>query len=384
MAANVSLTQAEPLFFAKGPGESLEGLRAEEFVSRVAASCSTLNANPRQSAEFAIGKLRGAAYMWWHEVLPYLNPTGKAAASVDIERFWALFRARYFAVQTARDVSTEWATLTRKEGERPTDFASRVIAGCGKLVPFLPQAGVDPTLLTAFDNAVNVYTQAEITLAATDNAANHAAADQTRLAVTNAFNAALLNKGDNQNMAVIQRIMLKILASGARNAKVREEVRKQEVDFASMEDLFEKLRVLEKELPDQTWKNGANGKSNGHSAQFPVAFDQEDREPPSDDEAEAVGAVKQAKKQGKPKKAKQPSRHQPPGAPAQPPAAAKFTRWDRTKPPPPEAGPCPKCKTTGHWAFQCKQANPVQESAPIHNVFSRLDHQPSGNANAGM
>jgi hypothetical protein len=383
--ANVSLTQAEPLYYGKGHGDVKEGLSAEEFVSRVDASTSTIGANARQAAEFAAGKLRGAAYMWWNEVLPYLNPTAKATASVDIAQFWALFRARYFTIQTARDVSSEWATLTRKDGERPTDFASRVIAGCGKLVPFLPQAGVTAALVTECNDAVTVYAAAEVARTANDVVATQQAADLARAAVTDSITALLIDKGNNQNMAVIQRIMLKILASGARNAKVREEVRKQEADFVSMDDLFEKLRVLEKELPDHTWKNGGNGKGNGHSAQFPVSQDQDAPEPLSDDEQEGVDAVKPAKKFGKAKKAKQASKPSTPNPPAQPPA--KFNRWDRSKPPPPEAGPCPKCKKSGHWAFQCKQSTPVQgETAQGATVWgtSQWLPQQSGNANAGM
>jgi uncharacterized protein YceH (UPF0502 family) len=380
------LTASEPLFYGKGLSDKPEGLPAEEFEHRCTAATTSLNMTPAQAAAFTIGKLRGAAYTWFHQTLTLTAREEHDAAITDVDAFWALFRAAWFKVQSARDVSTDWASCVRRDGERPTEYLNRFFGEMSLLQTLLPNADASADVATALQTRVDELVTA---VAAHHDVLNHNAITAAKAALTRQL--AVFKEAVNaaQKLQDISQIALKFAAVGARHPKITELLRKEEREFQGLQQVTTKVRNAERDLPDSSWRRSSG--HNAHKTASPVCEDDDSSNEAEDAEVDAIRNAKKGKKAKKGNgndKARSAGGngssggHNPNGG-ASKSVARPFVKWDRTKPPPPELGPCPKCKKPGHWARECPNttssaSDSAAGPARLSDVWGSLSGNASG------
>ena len=343
----MTIVSSEPLFHGVDEGKPLVGLGAEEFFDRVSTHVLTNNLIGQQAASFAIQKLRDLAHAWFHEELPSLQGDLQILARVDLAVFWALFRARYFKINTIKDISTEWATLVREDGEKPSLYFRRTIRAMHRLNPLLPTAIVDvpmmDTVNTAIGDLLTVF-QAQ------NGARDHVAVVLARNVLDAAIRNSHINVSTRQKKVDTDNITLKVLAAGMNNHKMREIIRKEEMNYVSTQHALEAIEDAEKEFPLAHWKR-ANGKG-----QYEVTQNggEKQSETKDSDEQNRIDAIAKKKKENKRNKKQQQQQQHPVSEDKKEDKAGPWKMWDRSNPvPPPEVGPCRYCGQKGHWNKNC-------------------------------
>jgi hypothetical protein len=357
-AQGFTLMAPEALFHGTGPNiTTSKGLSAEEFADQTAQSITAANLVGAQAVAYAIRNLRDYAYSWYHSSLPITRPAERAQAVTDPDVFWRLFKDEWFTVRSTVDVGTKWATLTRMDGETPSQFIRRASEVMHDF-----KAHMAPIVVA--NNTFDAYTAAKVAHRAACVTAGGNNADPAVVAAataeTNAFRAAFTVCIDGHHDALMARILLKVIGAGVRHHKMREIVRAEETNFISLHHVVEKVKEAEKSFDLPYWRRPHNNTNNQNIV---------DAEEDSEDDESGVEAVRKTSKMADKKKAKK-QRQAAAAAAASLASAAqqqqqhtggnakkdgkKRTRWDFTKPPPLEAGPCRNCGKAGlHWRRDC-------------------------------
>lgn len=348
MAANAGaliMHTNEPLFYAKRAGQTMEGLPAEEFHDRVRDHIRTHNLVGAQAAGFAANKLRGDAHIWFNGRLKALKPVLRAAALLDVEDFWVLFRAKYFKVNSTMDVTTEWASLERRMNEMPTVFFDRTIDAMQAVVPLLPMAPTDAAALREVRDRIN---DASLAFLAHDGDNTHVNIVNAGIAVDDALAAYTTVMLTQQTTTTVHMIMLKVLATGMRHQKLREVVNNEEMNFISLDHAYDAVAAAEKKFDAAYWTKPASYLSKGQF-QNPVS-NSGDGETDKTEQEEGIDAVKGKSTQKQSRPGSNPTNK---GADKKDKKKRPFVPLDFTKPPPDFIGPCKHCKKKGHWQKDC-------------------------------
>lgn len=365
--ANFTLTQAEHLFYGEvlAPGQTRRGLSAEEYKARIVQMRTTLNWNEATTVGYAIGHLRDEAFNWFEKGLKLRRPAlraqamGNPAANVpgDLAVFWQLFEAEWFSIVSLSDVSNEWSQLHRADGESPMLFFRRVERAMSELVDVMPRADLAVTAaeVAAIQAAIGAAGDALHT--AGGGPAGHAAQAvvTARALVTTSLDAYVVRILELQTAAVVSQVTAKVLAAGVRNQKIRELIRKEDTATLDLHTLAEKVRKAEKEFDPGFWKK---------KPVTPFGFAAPVGEADNMDDKQDAGAVKKAPA-GFTKKGKEGKKLR--------------KKYDFSKPPGADVGPCWRCHTKGHWSRQCPTLTqgPVSQQQQHQQQQQLFPPQPS-------
>ena len=308
------------------------------------------------AANIAIKGLRGEAHEWFNGGLKLVDKPGRDAALANVDAFWGLFKPVWFKVQSTKDISTNWATLARMEAESPSHFFMRTCNAVQQLEPLIDNAPVPAQLITDLHARSQACMDA---FHAQGGVANHNDVVAAKAAYMQQLQLVIDACSNLEKHHVLSHIIMKVVAAGMRHPKMRELVRREEAAFVDLKAAYLMVKDAEKAFHPATWKHGsAQGPARAQSSLDHEPEECDDAEPPAEEVAK-VASKKEKKKQAQAAKRRQHPQQQAPPPPVQQPQGAapagrqRQPRWDYSKPPPPEAGPCRACGKPGHWKWTC-------------------------------
>ena len=366
MQANHLLYQ-EPLFY--GGKTPQNGLSAEDFIARVDNLQRSHTWNDAVAAANAITYLRGDAADYFTTGLRSRNRATWEAARGGYIAFRRHFVHMYFKISSTGDLSIDHANLRQTDKEDALTFAGRVSSALGKMEELVhtdaPPHDSVAALAAILDVVINRLPQ------------NVAATNQERAAIAAGIQTLHRDGQIYGHRKMIDLSILRTMADGIRNPKLKEVVRAAERSRKSVDDTFDIIQEAERTMSKRDLAVPAQPSRgsgyNGNRARVAAVSVSEDE----DDSADADVAPIHAKKQKSKKKASAASQSSGSGAAKKREDRPKTWR-DATRNTPPPASPCFRCKQTGHWAKFCEAPHPVDDV----DDGSSGSHGNQGKANA--
>lgn len=351
-AAPVMNLALEPTFHGTShpPGQAhlsqqKAGLSAEDFVRRMVSARAAQALTTQAAAALAIGYLRDSAARWYSDTLSLLvDPATYDRIGKDFDLFLQYFKAEWFVVRQAKDLSIDWSQLRQTEAESAADFTRRAagsLSAFNRLFPICPVPTAPHEALVA---AINAY-HAEPTEA-------HKAAVLTAIISFHEAGQTSLKA------ALVSDIVIKILGAGLRSPKLRELVRREENRSTPLADIVQLIREGEQAmgpLPQPGTAALETQSGPAHPAPSSAAVGRSGSAGPS--AAGNRGGRHHRSRTGR-------------------------VVYDPSKPPP---SACPRCKQMGHWMRDCPvPPRPMPPPVPPPMPFAHSASLHPGAPSPGM
>jgi hypothetical protein len=117
----------EPLFYDEKV--RTQGCTTKEFVNRIETQRQSTGWDQQMTTTRACGFMWDAAHLWCEHTLPAIfqwEPERMTAIWETWDRFWGVFQANYFTVNSATDLAVNWMTLRQLPAEDALMFANQV------------------------------------------------------------------------------------------------------------------------------------------------------------------------------------------------------------------------------------------------------------------